>query len=274
MPARTAPGAPSPFPSVANFRDLGHWAAADGRVVRPGTVFRANDFAALDADDAAGLTGLRLKTIVDLRTEKERSASPDPAFPGATQVVLDVLADVAEESMPANLHSLLEDPEVARAMSEQMTTAQARDLMVRGYRAFVELDSAKRAFRGFFTHLLTDEPAPMLFHCATGKDRTGWAAATFLHLMGVERADIYRDYLLTNDRLLPALRPLFARFADAGGNPELLRALLGVDETYLAASFAQVADDYGTIDRYFDEALGIDADAQAHLRERFLVSPS
>ena len=96
MPASNTPGAPSPFPTVANFRDLGHWAGDGGRVVAPGALYRANDFATLDDDDRAGLSGLGLRTVIDLRTEVERNGTPDPSFPGATELVLDVLADVAD----------------------------------------------------------------------------------------------------------------------------------------------------------------------------------
>ena len=145
-----------------------------------------------------------LRTVIDLRTEVERNGTPDPSFPGATELVLDVLADAGGQALPANLGAVLADPKVAQQMSEQLTPESARTIMTGNYRDFIDLESAQRSFRGFFSHLLGDAPVPTLFHCTTGKDRTGWAAATFLSVLGVDRADVYREYLLTNDRLVPA----------------------------------------------------------------------
>ena len=69
------------FRRSPTFRDLGHWAGDGGRVVAPGALYRANDFATLDDDDRAGLSGLGLRTVIDLRTEVERNGTPDPSFP-------------------------------------------------------------------------------------------------------------------------------------------------------------------------------------------------
>ncbi|MFT4200244.1 tyrosine-protein phosphatase [Gordonia sp. (in: high G+C Gram-positive bacteria)] len=271
MPHSTVAGAPSPFPSLANFRDLGHWVGVDGKAVRPGTLYRANDFVGITDEDRAGLAGLGLKTLVDLRTETERSGAPDPAFPGTTEVVLDVLAGTTTMAMPANLGKVLADPEVVNRMSEELSIERAHAMMSATYREFITLESANRAFGTFFRELVAGDLTPVLFHCTTGKDRTGWTAATFLTLMGVDRDDVYRDYLLTNERLLPALQPVFDRFAAAGGDPALLRPLLGVESLYLDAAFDEVTTSYGSLERYVDEALGIDGAAQEALREKFLV---
>ena len=65
-------------------------------------------------------------------------------------------------------------------------------------------------------------------HCTTGKDRTGWAAAALLMLLGVSYDDVLTDYLLTNQQLLPSMQPLLDRFAAEGGDPELLLPVFGV----------------------------------------------
>ncbi|GAA3026337.1 tyrosine-protein phosphatase [Gordonia defluvii] len=268
------PGAPSPFPSLANFRDLGYWVGDGEKVVRPATIYRTNDFQTIDDADRAGLAELALQSIVDLRTSTERASSPDPKFPGVTEVVLDVLADTKSIAMPANLGKILADPTVVQQMSAELSVDKARELMASTYRDFITLDSAKNAFSAFYTELLDGELAPVLFHCTTGKDRTGWTAATFLSLMGVDREDVYREYLLTNDRLVPSLKPIFDRFAAAGGDPDLLLPFLGVDETYLDAAFTEMEKNRGTLEHYFTEALGVDLAAQEALRERYLLAPA
>jgi protein-tyrosine phosphatase len=91
-----------------------------------------------------------------------------------------------------------------------------------------------------------------------------------LTLLGVSEDDVYREYLLTNEQLLPALEPLFRRFEAHGAPRELLVPVLGVDRSYLDTSFATVGAEYGTIEQYFTVALGISHAEQEQLRERLL----
>jgi protein-tyrosine phosphatase len=59
--------------------------------------------------------------------------------------------------------------------------------MAGGYRQFVSLPSAKKAFRELFISVTDKSKLPAVFHCTTGEDRTGWAAAALLTLLGVPK---------------------------------------------------------------------------------------
>ena len=135
----------------------------------------------------------------------------------------------------------------------------------------MRLPSALRAYRAFYRSLLDeDRHGAALFHCTTGKDRTGWAAATLLTLLGVSEADVYDDYLQTNVDLLPALEPVLQRAEAQGVERELLLPVLGVRESYLAAAFAQMREQFGSIQEYAHEGLGLSAGDERRLRELFL----
>lgn len=254
--------------TVANFRDVGGWDTADGRRVATSRVYRSAALHNASDADRAFLTGLGLRAVYDLRSAVEIDAEPDPVLDGAAGVHLDVLADAESVSAPANLDKVLSDPETVAAANEKLADGSGVERMLGAYRELVNLPSALRSYRGLFTGLLDDSPA--LFHCTAGKDRTGWAAASFLSLMGVERDAVYQDYLLTNDMFLPAIGHVFDGFEAAGGNPDLLRPMLGVQEVYLDAAFAELDQLFGTIESYFAEGLGIDAAAQTTLRDQFL----
>ncbi|MGC5255938.1 tyrosine-protein phosphatase [Gordonia sp. DT218] len=255
--------------TVANFRDIGGAETTDGRRVVTGRVFRSAALAKASETDRAYLSGLGLRAIYDLRSVAETDAEPDPVIDGAVGVHLDVLADAQSVSAPANLDKILSDPETVASANEKLADGSGVERMVGAYRELVNLPSALTSYRGFFRGLLDGTPA--LFHCTAGKDRTGWAAASFLTLMGVDRDGVYADYLLTNEMFLPAIASVFDGFEAAGGNPDLLRPLLGVQEAYLDAAFAEVDQRFGTIENYFAEGLGIDAGAQQELRDRHLV---
>ncbi|KJR06311.1 tyrosine-protein phosphatase [Gordonia sihwensis] len=266
------PGAPSPFPVLPNLRDLGGWVGVDGRPVRHGMLFRSTDFRSIVHDSSAVAeiaATLGLRTVYDLRSAGETEAMPDPVWADVAEVHLDVLAD-AQTAVPANLATVLTDPAGVAEINRVLESGGAISTMAGTYRQMITLDSAKTGYRRFYEGLLGEDRSPALFHCTTGKDRTGWASASFLSLMGVARDDVFSDYLLTNDRLVPALAPVFEKFTAAGGDVDALRQVLGVRPEYLEAAFDEVDRVHGGMEAYFAEALGIDSAAQSELRERFL----
>jgi protein-tyrosine phosphatase len=104
-----------------------------------------------------------------MRTVAERADEPDVVPEGTEQVVCDVLKD-SQSAAPAQVLQALSDP----ALAEQMLGGgKAVQLFERGYREIVSLPSALRAYREFFSKIAQDAHRPALFHCTTGKDRTG-----------------------------------------------------------------------------------------------------
>lgn len=259
------PGAPIEFARLPNLRDAGGWPTSDGRRVRRGLVYRSTALDRLDESDAAAFAALGVRTVVDFRTEPERRARPDRVPEGVRMVVADVLADSAL-SAPARLQGFFADPATA---SEFLASGQAHEALVSAYRESILLPSARAGYAAFLRTLLETDGA-VLFHCTTGKDRTGWATAVLLTLLGVSEADVYTEYLLTNEQLIPALEPLMARFEAAGAPRELLMPILGVDRSYLDTAFSTMAEVYGTIEQYVEDGLGIDRATQQQLRDRLL----
>ena len=70
---------------------------------------------------------------------------------------------------------------------------------------------------------------PALFHCTAGKDRTGWAAAALQLFLGVPDDLVLGGVSRSAARGCgPWSSPFIDGFAARGGEPELLRPLLGV----------------------------------------------
>ena len=72
-------------------------------------------------------------------------------------------------------------------------------MMKNQYYNFVHNGASQRAYRQFLLLLSDKQNLPCLFHCTAGKDRTGFATALVLLLMGADRDLIMSDYLRTND---------------------------------------------------------------------------
>lgn len=262
------PGRRIDVPSVPNLRDIGGYPTAGEGRVRTGQLYRSTELNHLGGEDLDRFTELGIRAVFDLRTAVERAAEPDVVPEGTALVVCDVLKD-SQGAAPAQLLKVLADP----ALAEQTLGAgKAVQLFERGYREIVSLPSALGAYRELFTKIAQDAYRPALFHCTTGKDRTGWAAAATLSLLGVSQQDVLYDYELTNRDLLPALKPVLEHFRAAGGDPRLLEPVLGVQADYLHAALDEMNAKFGSIEAYFQRGLGIDADGQQRLRNALLES--
>ena len=227
--------------SVPNLRDLGGYKTVSGATVASGLLYRSNQLSGISPGDMQKLAGLELKNAYDLRTTEEREKRPEELPAGVEYVVVDVLSD-SPQAGPAQLEKLMSDPAVANA---ELGGGKVEAGFQASYREFVSLPSAQREFSKMFLALGDKTELPALFHCTTGKDRTGWAAAAFLTLMGVPRETVYEDYLRSNDYILPAYQPVIESFVAAGGNEEIPKAILGVKKEYLDAAFDEMQTRYG-----------------------------
>ena len=233
---------------ASNFRDLGGYAGQGGRLVRWRRLFRSDHLAALTPDDVALLSGLGLARVCDFRGDTER-APLVCALPGVV------------------VHSLPIEPTVVQGMKEilesgqQLTVPDTVRLMQQTYRAFVHDNSPR--FAELFGHLL-DNDAPLVFHCTAGKDRTGFAAALILLALGVARPVVMQDYLLTNELFrMPKTTPGLA-------SQEVLDVLWRVQEDFLDAALHVVEADFGGVQPYLEQALGLSPKKQERLAALYL----
>ena len=233
---------------ASNFRDLGGYPARDGRLVRWRQIFRSNHLGHLTAADIEVLRSLGLKSAFDFRGTEERAAG------------ICALEDIAVHSLPieptvvAALRTLI-------ASGTALSSAEAVEVMRDSYRNYVVHNTPR--FRALFGHLLEDH-APLVIHCTAGKDRTGFACALILHALGVPDDLIAQDYLLTNR--------FYRRDPSAGSDlPEEVKLVLAsVEASFLAAAFDAVDAEYGDLDGYFSDGLGLGADERIHLQARYL----
>ena len=134
------------------------------------------------------------------------------------------------------------------------------------------MPSAKHSYRTLFLSLADQQKLPAVFHCTTGKDRTGWAAAALLLLLDVPKETVMEDFLASNKYTLPQFQHAIDGFVAGGGDRDIPVAIFGVKKEYLEASFDEMEERYGTIENYFADGLGIDAKGQQVLRDLFIKS--
>ncbi|UKB83538.1 tyrosine-protein phosphatase [Chryseobacterium sp. MEBOG06] len=259
-------GANLNIPSIPNLRDLGGYDTADGKKIKTGLLYRSNQLNPISTEDESKIDALHLKTVYDLRTAAERSESPDQIPGSVKEVWLDVLADASTVGA-ATLGKTLQNPvEVNKALGN----GKAVELFKQIYLDLIVLPSAKKAYHDFFLSLANGKNLPALFHCTAGKDRTGWAAASLLSLLGTPKDQIYSNYLDSNTYLVPAYKKEIEDFVSAGGEENIILDVLGVKKEYLDAAFTAVQNNYGSIENYFEKGLNIDRATQEKIKKNLL----
>lgn len=251
-----------PFEGAHNFRDLGGYETRDGKRVKWGVVYRSDKLADLTDDDLVFMKRLGLKQNVDFRSEFEKQEEPDrfPASAGITYV-----------ERPVDVEGTAVKEIVERIQTGDVEGLDLENLLVVANRAFVTDSLAP--FRDHIHNLLDPNKLPSLVHCTAGKDRTGFAAALTLLVLGVPRETVVRDYLLTNTYTEKRINKIewLIRFESLfRTDPEEIRPLLGVKQRYIEAAFEAMESEYGSIDNFIRDGLGIDAAMREQLRSNLL----
>lgn len=254
------------IPGVTNLRDAGGHATTDGRRVRSGVLYRSGQLNHSTDEAEAALERLGLGVVFDLRTEVECTALPDRVPAGVEVQHLDVLAG-ATSSVATHLEDLFSDPKAAEAVLRSGDIAQH---YLSTYRDLVTLETARESYRRLFSELASRNDVA-LFHCTAGKDRTGWAAASLLSILGVDDETVLADYLLSSAPVVASFQPYIDQFAEAGGDPDLLVPVFCVEPSYLDAARDQVNIVFGSIEGYFRDGLGLDDTVVDALRARLLT---
>ena len=170
-----------PFSTVFNFRDLGGYRAADGRSVRWGRLYRSDGLWRLTDEDYTAFARLGLRTVLDLRRPDELDT--DGRVAGSLGI----------EYHNVNFYGeLWPEHELGPEEMPRYLADRYAEMAAYGITGANPVGAALRL-------IADDDAAPLVFHCAAGKDRTGILAALTLHLIGVDDEQIAADYALSAD---------------------------------------------------------------------------
>jgi len=239
-----------PLQGGSNFRDLGGYRTADGRTVRRGAVFRSAHLGSLTDEDRVALGRLGVRTIVDLRGVDEAAETPHRIDGVACRIV----GAHIEPGVGDRIRGAVADGTANPHLMMQFLTDHYRDYPRR----------CAPGFRTLFATLSDGAHRPLVFHCTAGKDRTGFASALLLSLLGVPWEAVVEDYLRTNELWTGHI----------GRYPELdidtRAAIIEARTPYLEAAFEVVRGDFGTPELFAEKALGLDGAARERLRADLL----
>ena len=162
-----------------NARDLGGFPTRDGKVTKFGVFIRSEAPVELSKEDIAYLKSYGVTASMDFRGTGEAAARP---------------SDLTD--MPYYHRPLFN--EAAMAGSQPHPPKHI------GWGAqYISMAEESRAWAKDVLTIAAENPGALLYHCTTGKDRTGLMTCYLLSIAGVEKVDIVADYCVSQVFLEP-----------------------------------------------------------------------
>lgn len=251
------------FEGISNFRDLGGYQTEDGRTVKWGALYRSGTFATASRSDLAYLEKLNLSALIDFRStpekEEEPSQLPDPPL---FQVVEIPTLDDGNKAIIGEVMQRIETGNFAGFEPD--------DFMLKSNRQFATTFTPQ--FREFMHTLLEAKGKPVVWHCSAGKDRTGFAAAIVLRILGVPQDLVVQDYMASKTHALDARSRelLMIKLFSGKEAEEKMTILMGVEPQWLQAAFNAIDEQWGDFETYVKQGLKLTEQDINSLRDTLL----
>lgn len=256
---------------MVNVRDLGGYNTIDGMTVKSGLLIRGASLATAKNADLALLADLPVVKVIDFRTDFEKKGKENRALPGADYICLP-LQPVDDGDTPEEMRKH-KSFDISKLIMIAAFNEKAKAIAREMYPLMVTRLKCQKQFAAFLREVVDTPEGAIYFHCTQGKDRTGLAAAYLLLALGVDRETIIADFDKTNQVYARDIRKYCRRVKFFGGREEelaVVKAFIGANTANFIKALDLIDAEYGSIDAYLRNVLGLtDADFET-LRRRYL----
>ncbi len=247
---------------LKNFRDLGGIETADGRHIKKHMLIRGKALKKLSLLDIYKLKFVyKLKTIIDLRCNKEIEEIPDDIIEGVEYLKMPItdeaMLGISHEKKIHSFKSLYNMPKMTELYTDLVSDKC--------------LDNVIAVLRKIL--FLPENQFSVVFHCSAGKDRTGIISALLLSFLGVPMETITKEYMYSSKRNQIKAFFVFLGLMIARGRPFLARRIqlsLLAKKEFLESSFLQLKKEFGDIENFFKQALNLSPEEIKEIQNKFL----
>ncbi len=239
---------------IGNFRDMGGYTNKDGKVLKYGYFYRSATLSGLSKEAMDFLEKLGLKTIFDFRSKAEVMADSDPLIPGSEYINHSGIVTMDSDFNTQNFDMKTLFEQLAK---NKQAILGLGDFMVNGYRTMAR---EPEAFRCFFDRMKETPNQPILFHCASGKDRTGICGALLMRILDFPKEIIEMDYLRSNQHISMRdqniLKLLHEKIEDEDVR-RILSEIFSVRTGYINTFWEEAEKQYDHFDYFLEKRMNI-----------------
>ena len=168
--------------SVQNLRDLGGYSTKEGRKTKWGIFLRSGDMSAMTKDDQAALLRQGIRCVIDLRMAKEIAIAPN-VFSDSKKVAF------FNHDFWGTRFDDYRSKRKSATPEEKLSDLYCAGLEINGFVMAAVMKT------------LASSEGSFVFHCRSGKDRTGLVAALLLVIAGVPDEVVAKDFGLSTTYL-------------------------------------------------------------------------
>ena len=237
---------------ASNFRDFGGYPTASGKTVRWQQLYRSSNLSELTDMGLETFQLLGIRMIIDLRTSSEIESDPDRLAPGVDWQNIELIESSIGEALK-------------QALKTGDTSGLEFDKLVESYTDFYISNVEK--YGELLPLVMSSDNRPIDIHCAGGASRTGFTVALIQLMLGVTEVWVMDDFLLTNEVTASEIQDTVELFretiiANTGQEPteedmENLTNVATMHSEYLQGALDQVVEEYGSVDNFIRDGIGI-----------------
>jgi protein-tyrosine phosphatase len=269
VPEPSAPERHIALDGQSNFRDLGGYQTTDGRTVKWGDVYRSGELPHLTDADVAKLEELEIRSVVNFLLPQEIEMNGPDRLPDA---VREVPAPIQGERAA----------ELTMVVQAAIKAAEFEEIPPEMNPEFhrLLLDEGRDEYAALLREAGNPANRPLVFHCSHGVHRTGTAAAILLSALGVPWETIRHDYLLTNEYRAEEVQTKLAKIRQQAATTlgvsedevdmTNVEAFYILEGSYIDGALEQAVADYGSMEAYIRDGLGISDEKVERLRSELL----
>lgn len=227
---------------MRNFRDLSYLGLKEGMICRSDVLYQ------LSSEEKKFLKkDHNIRITIDLRRKEERHRLKDSFIFGTRHYALPLAA------------------------GGEIKTIELMGMTLPDMKAFYKEivgPSKKKIWTKIFKLLLKNNNKGILYHCSSGKDRTGVLTAVILYVLGFDKETIYQDYLLTNESPLYYKEHVPEQLNDE--QKEAFLEYFKARKEYLDISFNEIDAQFGSLDNFLVENCSLNEEKIKRLKAKYL----
>ncbi len=257
---------------LSNARQLGGYITEDGKMrVKNNILLRTAKLCdASEADIQKLKDTYHLTDIIDMRATLEIENNPDPEIEGANNTHIIIIDESGNAAASSSGVFTLTDGNYGEYMLELYRSGGLDENI---YTDMFSSEAGVAGFRKFVDMLLEHDDGSILWHCTSGKDRTGVGAVIILTLLGVDKETALEDFDLTNKfnaKTIAYMTSLASELTDDQTEIDGVAALAGVSRPFMEKLFDLAESENGSMLEFLKAKLNITDEEITTLRAKYL----